>query len=92
MVVASGGYPGKYARGQAISGLDEEVPGAYVFHAGTSFIGQQVVANGGRVLGVTASGKTIREAVDTAYKMVDKIHYDSCFCRRDIAHRALERE
>lgn len=92
VVIASGGYPGKYARGQAISGLDEQVEGAYVFHAGTAFIGQQVVANGGRVLGVTAKGKTIRAAIDTAYEMVDKIHYDSCFCRRDIGHRALARE
>lgn len=92
VVIASGGYPGKYARGQAISGLDEQVEGAYVFHAGTAFIGQQVVANGGRVLGVTAKGKTIRAAIDTAYEMVDKIHYDSCFSRRDIGHRALARE
>lgn len=92
VVVASGGYPGKYARGQAITGLDEKVDGAYVFHAGTSFIGQQVVANGGRVLGVTAKGATIREAIDTAYQMVDKIHYDSCFSRRDIGYRALARE
>lgn len=92
VVVASGGYPGKYAKGQAISGLDEEVPGAYVFHAGTAFIGQQVIANGGRVLGVTARGANIREAIDTAYQMVDKIHYDGCFSRRDIGHRALEHE
>lgn len=92
VVVASGGYPGKYAKGQAISGLDEQVPGAYVFHAGTAFIGQQVIANGGRVLGVTARGANIREAIDTAYRMVDKIHYDGCFSRRDIGHRALEHE
>ncbi len=92
VVVASGGYPGKYGRGQAITGLDADVPGAYVFHAGTAFIGQQVVANGGRVLGVTASGKNIRAAIDTAYQMVDKIHYDTCFSRRDIGHRALEHE
>lgn len=92
VVVASGGYPGKYGRGQAITGLDADVPGAYVFHAGTAFIGQQVVANGGRVLGVTASGKNIRAAIDIAYQMVDKIHYDTCFSRRDIGHRALEHE
>lgn len=92
VVVASGGYPGKYAKGQAISGLDEQVPGAYVFHAGTALVGQQIVANGGRVLGVTAHGASIREAIDTAYRMVDKIHYEGCFSRRDIGHRALERE
>lgn len=92
VVIASGGYPGKYRRGQSISGLDEKVEGAYVFHAGTNFIGQQVVANGGRVLGVTAKGASIRAAIDTAYELVDKIHYDGCFCRRDIGYRALARE
>lgn len=92
VVIASGGYPGKYAKGQPISGLDEQAPDTYVFHAGTAFAGQQVVANGGRVLGITARGKTIREAIDRAYNMVDKIHYEGCFSRRDIGHRALERE
>lgn len=92
VVIASGGYPGKYAKGQAISGLDEDAPDTYVFHAGTAFIGQQVVANGGRVLGVTARGQNIREAISRAYARADKIHYEGCFCRRDIGHRALERE
>ena len=92
VVIASGGYPGKYAKGQHISGLDEQAEDTYVFHAGTTFIGGQVAANGGRVLGVTARGKTIREAIGRAYDAVDKIHYDGCFCRRDIGRRALEHE
>jgi phosphoribosylamine--glycine ligase len=92
VVIASGGYPGSYAKGQIISGLDEEYPDTVVFHAGTVFVGQRVAASGGRVLGVTSRGKTIGEAIDKAYKAVDNIHYDSCFSRRDIGYRALQRE
>lgn len=92
VVVASGGYPGKYEKGQPISGLDAEYPDTVVFHAGTAFAGQQVVANGGRVLGVTAHGATIGQAIEKAYAAVDSIHYDGCFSRRDIGYRALQRE
>lgn len=92
VVIASGGYPGHYAKGQPISGLDDDMPDTYVFHAGTAYAGQQIVANGGRVLGVTARGADIRQAIERAYQRADKIHYDGCFCRRDIGHRALDRE
>ena len=92
VVVASGGYPGKYEKGQPISGLDVEYPDTVVFHAGTKFVDQQVVANGGRVLGVTAHGATIAQAVEKAYAAVDGIHYEGCFSRRDIGYRALQRE
>ncbi len=92
VVVASGGYPGKYEKGQPISGLDVEYPDTVVFHAGTAFADQQVVANGGRVLGVTAHGATIGQAIEKAYAAVDSIHYDGCFSRRDIGYRALQRE
>lgn len=92
VVVASGGYPGKYEKGQPISGLDVEYPDTVVFHAGTKFVDQQVVANGGRVLGVTAHGATIAQAIEKAYAAVDGIHYDGCFSRRDIGYRALQRE
>lgn len=92
VVVASGGYPGKYAKGQPISGLDVDYPDTVVFHAGTAFAGQQVVANGGRVLGVTAHGATIAQAIEKAYAAVAGIHYDSCFSRQDIGYRALQRE
>lgn len=92
VVVASGGYPGKYEKGQIISGLDVEYPDTVVFHAGTKFVDQQVVANGGRVLGVTAHGATIAQAIERAYAAVDGIYYDGCFCRRDIGYRALQRK
>ena len=92
VVVASGGYPGKYEKGQPISGLDVEYPDTVVFHAGTKFVDQQVVANGGRVLGVTAHGATIAQAIEKAYAAVDGIYYDGCFCRRDIGSRALQRK
>ena len=90
VVLASGGYPGSYKKGLAISGLEAERPEVEVFHAGTKFVGQQVMTDGGRVLGVTARGKTIREAIDKAYAAVDEISWEGCFCRRDIGWRALK--
>lgn len=92
VVIASDGYPGHYAKGQPISGLDDDMPDTYVFHAGTAYAGQHIVANGGRVLGVTARGADIRQAIERVYLRADKIYYDGCFCRRDIGHRALDRE
>ncbi len=91
VVIASGGYPGHYAKGQEITGLDDDMPDTYVFHAGTAYAGPKIVANGGRVLGVTARGADIRQAIERAYARADKISYAGCFCRRDIGHRALER-
>jgi phosphoribosylamine--glycine ligase len=93
VVMASGGYPGNYEKGLPITGIEEaEATGAVVFHAGTKLVDGQLVNNGGRVLGVTARGKDLRTAVDTAYRAVDCIHWqDVCF-RRDIAHRAFGRE
>ena len=91
VVMASGGYPGAYAKGQPISGLPQaaEQADTVVFHAGTKFSGQQVVADGGRVLGVTASAPTIKAAIDKAYQAVDLISWQDCFCRRDIGAKAL---
>ena len=92
VVMASGGYPGDYKKGFEISGLKEaEAEGALVFHAGTSLSGGRVVNAGGRVLGVTALGADIREAISKAYAAVDKISWEGAFCRRDIAHRAIAR-
>ncbi|MCK5803061.1 MAG: phosphoribosylamine--glycine ligase [Lentisphaeria bacterium] len=92
VVMASGGYPGSYAKGHPISGLDEaEATGAVVFHAGTKLVDGALVNHGGRVLGVTARGTDIRAAVDNAYKAVDCIAWQDAFCRRDIAHRAFDR-
>jgi phosphoribosylamine--glycine ligase len=93
VVMASGGYPASYEKGFAISGLVEaEAEGAIVFHAGTAEKDGKIINTGGRVLGVTARGASISEAVEKAYKAVDKISWQDCFCRKDIAHRALVRE
>ena len=93
IVMASGGYPMSYEKGYEISGLNEaETDGAIVFHAGTSKKDGKIVNTGGRVLGVTARGATVKEAVDKAYKAVEKISWQDCFCRKDIAYRALARE
>jgi len=93
VVLASEGYPGKYTTGKAIDGLSAaaEVEGVEVFHAGTAIKGQQVVTNGGRVLGVTAVGGTIAEAIDRAYAATKEITWAGCYYRRDIGHRALSR-
>jgi len=93
VVMAGAGYPGEPKKGGVIGGLDEagKVPGVTVFHAGTAKKGEDIVANGGRVLNVTATGPTLREAVDRAYQAVGKIDWADGFCRKDIAWRALNR-
>ena len=92
VVLASGGYPGHYEKGRAISGIaDAEASGAVVFHAGTRQSGDKLVTNGGRVLGVTALGNGIADAVKNAYKAVSCISWEDMEYRKDIAHRALER-
>lgn len=93
VVLAAGGYPGSYEKGMEISGLDEaEKDGAVVFHAGTKLIDGKICTNGGRVLGVTARGKDVATAVANAYKAVSCISWKGMQYRKDIAHRALERE
>jgi phosphoribosylamine---glycine ligase len=94
VVMAAKGYPGQYAKGSLIEGLDEaaQVEGVEIFHAGTKAEGSRILANGGRVLNVSARGKTVREAQLRAYAAVDKIRWPDGFCRRDIAWRAIERE
>ena len=89
-MVAAGGYPKSYRKGDEITGLAEANQNAVVFHAGTKFADGKVVSNGGRVLGVTAMGDDIKGAIDNAYAAVDKIHFADCFCRRDIGHRAIK--
>lgn len=92
VVLAAGGYPGPVENGTVIRGLDavRDQPNGVVFHAGTARRNDDIVTNGGRVLGVTALGATIREAVGHAYGMVDRIHWEGMHYRRDIACRALE--
>jgi phosphoribosylamine--glycine ligase len=94
VAMASKGYPGTYEKGHVITGLDEagRLPGVQIFHAGTEKRDGRIVATGGRVLSVTATGKTVAEAQGRAYAAVDRIHWDGCFARRDIGARALARE
>jgi len=91
VVMASEGYPGSYERGLAIRGLADAValPNVKVFHAGTATLGDQVVTDGGRVLGVTAVGDTIAAAKLQAYKAVKCIRWDGAWCRKDIADKAI---
>jgi len=91
VVMASGGYPGNYAKGKIISGLDaaNALPHTKVFHAGTALKDGQIVTNGGRVLGVTALGKDLKTAQAAAYAAVEKIHFDGAHFRSDIAAKAF---
>jgi phosphoribosylamine--glycine ligase len=92
VVMASNGYPGEYAKGFPINGLDEaaKVPNTKVFHAGTILNeAGEVVSNGGRVLGVTGLGNSVAEAKLTAYTAVKCIRWDGAWCRKDISDKAL---
>lgn len=90
VVMAAGGYPGSYAKGELINGLSaEEGIGSKIFHAGTILKDNQVLTDGGRVLCVTASGADIATAQQRAYELAAQISWEGCFYRRDIGHRAL---
>ena len=91
IVIASGGYPGNYEKGEVIMGIDQ-VTEAEVFHAGTRFDGGEITTNGGRVLGVTALGKSIGEAIRTAYAAVEKIDFTGMQYRKDIGQKALAKK
>ncbi len=93
VVMAARGYPGTPEKGSVIRGLDEAAgDGVQIFHAGTAINGGALVANGGRVLNVTASGKTVGEAQARAYAALDRIDWPQGFCRRDIGWQAVARE
>ncbi len=93
VVMAAGGYPGPYEKGKTIKGLGKaaECPGVEVFHAGTARKHGRSATNGGRVLGVTAIGKDLQEAISRAYGAVDLIKWTDCYFRRDIGGKALRR-
>lgn len=92
VVLAAGGYPASYERGDVIHGIpDAENAGALVFHAGTAAKDGNIVTNGGRVLGVVGMGKDITAAVKKTYEAVEKISFKNVYHRKDIAHRALNR-
>jgi len=93
VVLAAGGYPGSYNKGDVISGLPEtEQDGMKVFHAGTQLIDGKVATSGGRVLCATALGNTVSEAQANAYKLTQGISWDGSFYRTDIGYRAIARE
>ena len=91
IVLASGGYPGKYETGKSISGLDEvaKLEGVQIFHAGTKRHGNEVKTAGGRVIAVTALGSTLKAARARAYEAASRIHFENCHYRRDIALNAV---
>ena len=91
VVAAAQGYPGAYQKGQVITGIEQaEQLGATVFQAGTQLKHQQLLTDGGRVLGVTATGETLAEAIANAYKAIDLIQFEGIYYRKDIGHRAIK--
>jgi phosphoribosylamine---glycine ligase len=92
VVMASGGYPGKYEKGKEIKGLEKAAghKNVMVFHSGTSLKNSKIVTDGGRVLGVTGLGAVVAAAIDNAYAGVREISFDGAHYRRDIGARALE--
>ena len=93
VVMAAGGYPGTYGKGDVISGLPtHEAPDAKVFHAGTTLRDSDVVTSGGRVLCVTALGDTVAAAQKRAYEVARQIQWKGAQYRRDFGYRAVERE
>jgi phosphoribosylamine--glycine ligase len=93
VIMATQGYPGDYGKGSEIKGVDGLDNNALtVFHAGTKRDGNRLLANGGRVLNVTALGASVKEAQESAYRGVDAIDWPEGFCRRDIGWREIARE
>ena len=91
VIMASGGYPGDYAKGKAITGIAdaEALEGVTVFHAGTQRVEGEIVTSGGRVLGVAALGADLKAAQARAYEAVAKIHFEGATFRRDIGAKGL---
>jgi phosphoribosylamine--glycine ligase len=94
VVMAAKGYPGDYKRGSVIEGLDAagEIEGVEIFHAGTKSDGEKILANGGRVLNVSAIAATVTKAQALAYEAIGRIKWPEGFCRRDIGWQAVKRE
>ena len=89
VVLASKGYPESYAKDEEISGFDFIPNESYVFHAGTKKVDGKILSNGGRVLGVTALGDTLEDAINNAYNASDKISWNNKYCRQDIGKKGL---
>jgi phosphoribosylamine--glycine ligase len=94
VIASSAGYPGSYKTGLPISGLDAaaKIPGVQVFHSGTTLENGKILTAGGRVLGVTAAGDSLQQALDRAYQALGEISFDGIYSRKDIGHRALKRK
>jgi len=92
VVVSSGGYPGSYQKGKVVSGLSAagKIPQVNVFHSGTRTDNSDILTNGGRVLGVTALGNTIQEAIEHAYEGVNSVRFEGMYYRKDIGRKALK--
>jgi phosphoribosylamine--glycine ligase len=93
VVIASAGYPGEFAKGKAITGLEKaaEIDGVKVFHAGTAQTKQGIVTSGGRVLGVTARAESLTSALGRAYDAAELIKFEGAYYRRDIGSRATRK-
>lgn len=91
VVLASEGYPLQYEKGKNISGINNVDSDSIVFHAGTAEKDGNIITNGGRVLNVVGNGKTLKSAIDHAYKNVNSIHFDTKYFRKDIGHKGLKR-
>ncbi len=92
VILASGGYPGPYEKGKEITGLDADFgPDVLIFHAGTKKVDGKWVTSGGRVLGVTGLGDSLKSSIDTAYAAAKKIHFDGVHYRKDIGRKGLEK-
>jgi len=90
IVLASDGYPGSYPKNEEISGFESVSGDSHVFHAGTTKSDGKILSNGGRVLGVTALGDTLKSAIDNAYDAVEKISWSNKYCRTDIGKKGLD--
>ena len=92
VILASGGYPGKYGTGKRIEGLEDaaRLPEVRIFQAGTKRQDGKIVTSGGRVLAITALGESVTEARERAYDAISQIHFEGCHFRRDIALRPAQ--
>jgi len=93
VILASRGYPGSYDKGKPIKGLEKlsRLPNIFTFYAGVKREDHRLVTSGGRVLGVTALSKNLKEAIRQAYRAVDKVYFEGMYCRRDIGYKAVGR-
>ena len=92
VVMVAGGYPAEYDKGEPIKGLEKSTENSIIFHAGTKQAGDQVVTNGGRVLAVTGIGENMKEALDSSYDLVSKIHWNNVYFRKDIGYDLMRLE